>query len=74
MPEYLNKGRLIKESVDMRDSSQFIAFGPKKTLSMGCRTLHAVTTPEYKLNFSFSYTKTHTYSCMRADVFSGVFA
>lgn len=71
MREYLNNGRLIKESVDRRDT-RYLAMCPNSFFEE-CMTLLLARTPEYKLNFSFSYTKTHTYSCMRADVFSGVF-
>lgn len=74
MGEYLNKGRLIKESVDKRESSSNLTFEPKIIVIDGGVALRAVATPECQLNFSILCTKTHTYSCMRADDFSEVFA
>lgn len=73
MSKYLNRGESINYIVDKRERRSF-ANVPKISLLTGCKTLRVATTPECQLNFSFSYTKTHTYSCMRADDFSEVFA
>lgn len=72
MREYLNNMELIKESVDRRDT-RYLAMCPKFVFE-GCMTLLSARTPECQLNFSILNTKTHTYSCMGADDFSGVFA
>lgn len=73
MSEYLNIGKLVKELVDRRDP-RYLALSPKIVINGVCVTLRVARTPEYKLNFSFLVSNTHTFSCTGDGNFSGVSA